>query len=81
MADMDELFGSDGDSDNDQRGNVARNTWLILFNHQFVQLDECRVVRSCEAEVSFNARVWNVSRMFIISRQTLIMLMCFKRWL
>lgn len=21
MADMDELFGSDGDSDNDQRGN------------------------------------------------------------
>lgn len=54
---MDELFGSDGDSDNDQRGNVARNSWLILFNHQFVQLDECRVVRSCEAEVSFNARV------------------------
>lgn len=63
MADMDELFGSDGDSDNDndhdhdQRGNVARNSWLILFNHQFVHLDECRVVRSCEAEGSFNARV------------------------
>lgn len=54
---MDELFGSDGDSDNDQRGNAARNSWLILFNHQFVQLDESRVVRSCESEVSFNARV------------------------
>lgn len=57
MADMDELFGSDGDSDNDQRGNFARNSWLILFNHQFVHLDECRVVRSCVAEGSFNARV------------------------
>lgn len=29
MADMDELFGSDGDSDNDQRGNYP----LILHNH------------------------------------------------
>lgn len=28
MADIDELFGSDGDSDNNQRGNVA----LIFYN-------------------------------------------------
>lgn len=30
MADMDELFGSDGDSDNDQRGNDVSQPLKIL---------------------------------------------------
>lgn len=31
MADMDELFGSDGDSDNEQRGNVVALPLKVWF--------------------------------------------------
>lgn len=39
MADMDELFGSDGDSDNDQRGNLLLHRGLF-FNIKFI-FDVC----------------------------------------
>lgn len=34
MADMDELFGSDGESDNDQRGNDVSQAYKVLLSER-----------------------------------------------
>lgn len=40
MADMDELFGSDGDSDNEQRGKDVARPWKLV-------VDEVTAVLKC----------------------------------
>lgn len=68
MADMDELFGSDGDSDNDQRGNYP----LILHNHASSvsgYLTNCYILSDAKIERCF------AKTLFVIV--WLIVLFCF----